>query len=42
MSGKDNKMIPALHVPENNQYSSTSTLTGKVGQDNYQMFDNHL
>jgi hypothetical protein len=33
MSGKDNKMIPALYVPVNNQYSSTSMLTGEVGQD---------
>jgi hypothetical protein len=42
MSGKDNKRIPALYVPENNQYSSTSTLTGEVGQDLNQMFDNYL
>jgi hypothetical protein len=33
MFGKDNKMIPGLYVPVNNQYSSTSTVIGKVGQD---------
>jgi hypothetical protein len=42
MSGKDNKMIPALYVLVNNQYSSTSTQTGEVGQDLNQMFDNYL
>ncbi len=42
MSGKDNKMIPALYVLVNNQYSSTSTQTGEVGQDLNQMFDNYF